>query len=163
MHPHKSRAKNQAIADIFYRAGFIETWGRGIGKVREEMEARGLKMPVWRETCGGIEVTIERETYRQITGEIGTTCPEIGTTRTEIGTRQWRDEIGAKTDLQKRQVALLLQLMEIISEHNDISYADLAEKTGKARSTIQVYMLYLSDNGYIKRAGDNYSGHWVIL
>lgn len=31
---HKSRPYHPLIANAFYRAGFIESWGRGIGKYR---------------------------------------------------------------------------------------------------------------------------------
>ena len=164
------------VADVFFRAGFIETWGRGIGKVREEMEARGLRMPVWRNTCGGIEVTIEREVYMRMTGkvgtmgaetgtiegEIGTIGSEIGTTSAENGTMKWREEISAKTDLQKRQKELLVRLMDEVMADGKASYTELSERVGKARSTVQQYMLYLSDHGYIRRVGGNKDGHWEI-
>lgn len=169
MQPHKSRARNQMIADVFFRAGFIEAWGRGIGIVYDEMSAKGLKMPVWKSICGGIEVTVGREVYRNLNSEIGTTGPEvgaiplkIGTIPTETGTRDWRIEINAIKNLQKRQVELMLQLMEIVSADNKLSYSDLAKLTGKSRSTIQLYMLYLSDHGFIRRVGDKYSGHWEV-
>lgn len=177
MKPHKSRAKNQLMADAFFRAGFIETWGRGIAKVCEEMQAYGLKAPLWRNICGGIEVTIERKvsgTPSEKTGttlpetgttlpETGTTLPKIGTTSSEIGTTDWQNRISAKTDLQERQIALLLRLMEIICEDNSVSYSQLAKITGRTRSIIQKYMLYLNENGYIRRIGDKYSGHWEII
>lgn len=145
-------------------------------KGHEEMELRGLKMPVWRDTCGGIEVTIEREVYKRLNDETGTIEPEIGTMGAEIGTMKgeigtmgaengtmdWREEIGANKDLQKRQIALLLQLMEEVSADGEASYSDLAKRTGKARSTIQQYMLYLSDHSYIKRVGGNKDGHWEV-
>ena len=170
MQPHKSRARNQMVADVFFRAGFIETWGRGIGKVREEMEARGLKMPVWRNTCGGIEVTIEREVYMRMTGKVGTMGAEtgtiegeIGTTSAENGTVKWREEISAKTDLQKRQKELLVRLMDEVMADGEASYTELSERVGKARSTVQQYMLYLSDHGYIRRVGGNKDGHWEVI
>lgn len=31
--PHKSKPRNKLISSVFYRAGYIETWGRGIEKV----------------------------------------------------------------------------------------------------------------------------------
>ncbi|MDE6728247.1 MAG: hypothetical protein K2J80_09970 [Oscillospiraceae bacterium] len=30
LHPHKSIPFNPSIANVFYRAGYIEAWGRGI-------------------------------------------------------------------------------------------------------------------------------------
>ena len=177
MMPHKSRARNQMVADVFFRAGFIETWGRGIGKVREEMEARGLRMPVWRSTCGGIEVTIEREVYMQMSGkvgtikgengmigsEIGTIKGETGTIGSEIGMVKWREEIMGKVDLQKRQRELLVRLMDEVMADGGASYTELSECVGKARSTVQQYMQYLVDHGYIRRVGGNKDGHWEVL
>lgn len=135
-----------------------------------------LEMPVWRDTCGGIEVTIEREVYKRVSGEVGTIEPENGTMGAEIGTMKgetgtmgaetgtmdWHEEISAKVDLQKRQIALLLRLMEEVTADGKASYSDLAKRTGKARSTVQQYMFYLSDHGYIKRIGGNKDGHWEI-
>ena len=132
---------------------------------------------MWRDTCGGIEVTIEREVYKRLNGETGTIEPEngtmgaeigtmkgeTGTIAAEIGTMNWREEISAKKDLQKRQIALLLQLMEEVAADGGASYSDLAKRTGKARSTVQQYMLYLSDHGYIRRVGGNYTGHWEVV
>lgn len=121
-----------------------------------------LEMPVWRDTCGGIEVTIEREVYKRVSGEVGTIEPENGTMGAETGTMDWHEEISAKVDLQKRQIALLLRLMEEVTADGKASYSDLAKRTGKARSTVQQYMLYLSDHGFIKRVGGNKDGHWEI-
>lgn len=38
MKPHKSRPYNPLIVSTFYRAGFIESWGRGIQKIKEACE-----------------------------------------------------------------------------------------------------------------------------
>lgn len=42
---HKSRPYNPLVANTFFRAGFIETWGRGIEKITEACEADGVPVP----------------------------------------------------------------------------------------------------------------------
>jgi len=41
------------IAEVFYLAGFIKSWGRGIDKVRKGFDAKGLPMPVLESKIGG--------------------------------------------------------------------------------------------------------------
>lgn len=63
-------AENQNIANAFYKAGFIESWGRGIDKIRTDMQSAGLPEPVFEETCGGMMVTINRgKTFSDTIGD----------------------------------------------------------------------------------------------
>ena len=48
------------IAEVFYLAGFIKSWGRGIDKVRKDFDAKGLPMPVLESKIGGLLVPIQR-------------------------------------------------------------------------------------------------------
>ena len=66
MKKHASYPRNRNIASVFYKAGFIETWGRGYKKIREEFEKAGLPVPTVEESGGGILVTIQRRTVDDI-------------------------------------------------------------------------------------------------
>ena len=57
---HSSRQRNPLIANVFFLAGFVETWGRGIKKIRRALQGVGLPDPVFEENCGGVRVTIQR-------------------------------------------------------------------------------------------------------
>ena len=48
---HASQPRNRNIANAFYKAGFIETWGRGINKIRQGLKKMGLPEPKNRESC----------------------------------------------------------------------------------------------------------------
>lgn len=52
MGKHRSRPYNPLIANTFFRAGFIEAWGRGIEKIKDSCKEAGNPMP---------EYTIKRE------------------------------------------------------------------------------------------------------
>jgi len=60
MQEHSSRQRNPLIAKVFFLAGFVETWGRGIKKIRKALQGVGLPDPVFEENCGGVRVTIQR-------------------------------------------------------------------------------------------------------
>jgi len=45
MQPHDSIPYNPDIANVFYRAGYIETWGQGIQKICDECTALGADLP----------------------------------------------------------------------------------------------------------------------
>ena len=42
---HKSRPYNPNIASAFFRAGLVETWGRGIAKVQQICRTQGYPEP----------------------------------------------------------------------------------------------------------------------
>ena len=54
MAKHPSRPYNPLIADVFFRMGMIEAWGRGIDKIRDVCRTAGLPAPVIRNDMGGI-------------------------------------------------------------------------------------------------------------
>nr|WP_302144003.1 ATP-binding protein [uncultured Schaedlerella sp.] len=44
MGKHRSRLYNPLVANTFFKAGFIEAWGRGIEKIKESYrEAGGIE------------------------------------------------------------------------------------------------------------------------
>ena len=57
---HSSHPRNKNIAYAFFKAGFIESWGRGYKKIREGFEKAGLPMPKIEDVEGGIRVTFLR-------------------------------------------------------------------------------------------------------
>lgn len=62
---HPSRPRNRYIADIFFRAGYIESWGRGIEKMIEAFKQAGLPEPIFEELAGGLQVTLLKDIYTE--------------------------------------------------------------------------------------------------
>ena len=53
-----SLTRNPNIARTFFRAGFVESWGRGISKIIEECKEAGLLEPKIEELAGGVAITL---------------------------------------------------------------------------------------------------------
>jgi ATP-dependent DNA helicase RecG len=55
--PHESRPWNPLIANVFYRRGHIESWGRGTLKIMRLMEDAGFERPTLKEQAGFVTLT----------------------------------------------------------------------------------------------------------
>lgn len=58
---HASRPRNLLIADVFFRRGLIERWGRGTQVILEECERAGCTEPTYRLSGGCFVVTFPLE------------------------------------------------------------------------------------------------------
>ena len=56
MHKHASSPYNPNIAHVFYLAGFIESWGRGIEKICSTCEKDGVPQPIYTVNPGDIMI-----------------------------------------------------------------------------------------------------------
>ncbi len=61
--PHDSHPRNHLIANAFFMAGFVETWGRGYELITEAFKSKGLEVPTIEEEFGGVRVIIKREVF----------------------------------------------------------------------------------------------------
>lgn len=48
MERHRSQPYNPNIANGFFRAGYVETWGRGIEKICEACKKHGVPLPEYK-------------------------------------------------------------------------------------------------------------------
>jgi len=62
---HASRPRNKHIAETFFRAGYIESWGRGIDKILTACRDAGMPEPIFEEAWGGIQVTFLKDIYTE--------------------------------------------------------------------------------------------------
>jgi ATP-dependent DNA helicase RecG len=62
---HTSHPRNPFLADVFFKGGLIESWGRGTLKIISECKAAGLPQPETKVMNGGIVVTIFKDIYNE--------------------------------------------------------------------------------------------------
>lgn len=61
---HNSNPRNSLIAQIFYRAGYIESWGRGTLTIINETIKVGLPKPIFKDSLNGVQLIFERNPYK---------------------------------------------------------------------------------------------------
>lgn len=68
---HLSRPRNELLADVFFKAGMIEAWGRGTIKIVDECKKAGLPEPEFREQFGGLSVHFRKADKAQVGAQSG--------------------------------------------------------------------------------------------
>ncbi|MEO2070334.1 MAG: ATP-binding protein [Zunongwangia sp.] len=62
---HSSYPRNRNIANAFFKAGYIESWGRGINKIIVACKEAGLPEPIIEEDQGGVSVIFLKDIYTE--------------------------------------------------------------------------------------------------
>ena len=61
---HNSNPRNSLIAQVFYRAGYIESWGRGTLTIINESVKASLPEPIFKEVMNGVQLVLGRSLYK---------------------------------------------------------------------------------------------------
>jgi ATP-dependent DNA helicase RecG len=62
---HSSYPRNPHIAGVFFKAGYIESWGRGTINIINECVVSGFPEPILEEDEGGIRITFLKDIYTE--------------------------------------------------------------------------------------------------
>jgi len=62
---HASYPRNELLADVFFKAGLIEAWGRGTIKITDECRRARLPEPEFKEEFGGFAVYFYKDIYTE--------------------------------------------------------------------------------------------------
>ena len=100
MGSHKSRPYNPLIANTFFRAGFIEAWGRGIQKIKDSCVLAGNDIP---------EYYVKKEDIMVLFWGLGETTPQSPQTTPQLDEIDSRiiKVIESKPFVSQRKIAAL--------------------------------------------------------
>lgn len=62
---HSSILRNPIISNVFFRAGFVEAWGKGTTNIVDECKKAGLPEPEFYSHSGGFVITIFKDIYNE--------------------------------------------------------------------------------------------------
>ncbi|MCL2148249.1 MAG: helix-turn-helix domain-containing protein [Methanomassiliicoccaceae archaeon] len=138
----KSVTRNNLIAEMLFRAEYIEKMGTGIKKIRGLMEGAGLEAPTF-ESTGFFTVTFKRPLMHTLTIERvqGDTFPK------------------PPVNLSENEV----KICNIISKNNNVTAEELSLLLGKSESTVRRILKQLTEKGIIERTGSRKDGSWKLL
>lgn len=146
---HSSKPRNHKIANVFFKAGFIDTWGRGYQKIRKGFEAGGIPMPKVENFCGGVQISIERTNFIKMS---------------HVGRNVVSDVVSdvvssSQAQLTERQKNIL----ELIRKDTFVSAQQMSEVLSVVHRTIQRDLADMQRKGVLIREGNTSAGHWVII
>jgi ATP-dependent DNA helicase RecG len=141
---HASKPYNPDIARVFYRAGYIENWGRGIQKIKEACVAHGAEEPEYIVHGGDIMVKFKALKSAVVKDS-------------KVPNRQ----NGGLDDGLKETISS--KLINVIRINPHITQKDLAMEIDVPLRTIERTMKELQENGKIERKGGRRYAYWEII
>ena len=155
---HSSKPRNRNIADTMFKAGFIDTWGRGYSKISEGFKAVGLPIPSVKSHCGGTLVSFMRG-YDVVSGKrIGgsdVTSNVVSDTNNVVSNVVSLSQV----QLSERQK----KICELVKENSFISSRQMSEVLSVVHRTIQRDLSAMQKKGVLIREGNTSAGRWVLL
>ena len=136
MRKHASKPYNPNIAHVFYFAGFIESWGRGIEKICDACLEDELPVPEFTINPSDIMVKFTAPKDRIV--------PAPGKVTDRV------------TDKEKE----VLSLLKIDPGY---TYADMADRLSVSRKTVSARVKSLKEKGVIRRIGSDIKGYWEVV
>ena len=146
---HSSYPRNYNIANVFYKAGFVESWGRGFKKIAEEFERASLPLPTIEENGGGVMAIVQRKTIDEVIAERGE----------DVGVNVGDGGNVAVMKLTYRQQLIL----SFIAKYSDITAKQMAVMSGIPQRTIERELSILQKVDMICRVGAPRTGRWKLL
>ena len=130
---HPSRPRNELLADVFFKAGLIETWGRGTIKIANECKKAGLPEPEFKEEFGGFSVCFYKDIYTE--------------------------EKLRKMGLNDRQI----KAVKYVKERGKITNREYQELNKCSRNTVTNDLRKLIQKGIIKESGKKGAGAFYVI
>lgn len=131
---HPSIPYNPLVASVFFRAGYIEAWGRGIEKINQECKKAGAPAPIIAYDFGGLMVTFKA-------GIKG---------KTPVETR-------VKTRVKTRE-----KILKLILEDPSVSTEEMSKRIGITKKGIEWQIIRLKKEGILQRIGPAKGGNWKL-
>ena len=139
MGKHRSKPFNPNIANGFFRAGFIETWGRGIEKICEACRNYGTKLPEYTVYPEDIMIKFEAlNVAKNVAKNVAN---------------------GSKNKIEENTPLVL----EFLKQYPETTQKNIMENLNISKRTLERIISLLKENSYIERIGNNRSGYWQIL
>lgn len=125
---HISRPRNPIIADICFKAGYIDSWGRGTLKIINSCKDAGLPEPTITALDGGILVSLFKDKYSL------EQLKSLGLNERQITAVEY---VKAKGKITNYELQQLLDLSErtILRELEDLVKNDILVRKGERKGT----------------------------
>jgi ATP-dependent DNA helicase RecG len=146
---HKSRPYDPKIAYSFYRAGFIETWGRGIERIRNSCKEAGKRDPLFEASHSEISVTF----FTDVVLSSNSTLNGAGGDKDTINeTVSYNDTIN---DTQ-------INIIKLFASNPYITSKAISSELRINERNVKRNIKALKEAGFLERVGPNRGGNWVV-
>ncbi|MDO9576139.1 MAG: ATP-binding protein [bacterium] len=139
---HLSKPRNELLADVFFKAGLIEAWGRGTIKITDECRKQGLPEPDFKEEFGGFSVYFYKDIYTE------ENLRKMGLSERQIKAVVYVKEKGKITNKEYQMLNTVSRQMVTI-DLNDLVEKGIFIRSGKAGRGIAYHLTNLTNKRLI--------------
>jgi len=152
--PNVTDYRNPIIADAMKVFGYVNSFGRGINMVQEELEAN---------KNGFAQFDFDDiSTFKVMVMNADLDAVKAMEDSTEMVQKNGIDSIENGTDGTERLAGKEVDIVVLIKEDKYISKKTIAEKLGIGTTTVSRYIDSLKYKGVIERIGEDRGGYWEI-
>jgi ATP-dependent DNA helicase RecG len=173
---HPSCPFNPLLANAFFRAGYIESWGRGIEKIQRECREHGIEPPVYDFGMAGLMLTFRANLVHLQAATLGQSMgtPSIAAQmpveveKTPVETVETPVEAG-KTPVETLQTPVETpvktpdRIVALLRASPHMTLAEVAEEIGRSRRAVERAATKLVRDGRLRYIGPRKSGHWESM
>jgi ATP-dependent DNA helicase RecG len=181
---HNSKPSNPVLAEACFKAGYIDTWGRGTLKIFKACKDAGLPQPRIAEKDGGIEVTLFKkdisvklrrsfvETATRLNNDLENNLELIAigyevfidllSLENGISSEKLRRNFGeSAAEFREKFGDKQAVLLFLIAAEPNVTSVSASSYLGVSSRTVQTYMNNLKGT-IIDRIGPDKGGYWKI-
>lgn len=137
---HPSKPYNPLVAQTFFKVGFIESWGRGFEKIKNECKESNVPMPKINIGQGGVMVKcIASNQYKSLL-------------------KRNKNQVYVPDNLMFMEDIILY----LIGKEPGITQTKIAEQINVTTKTVKRRIAKLKAEGVIERVGSDRKGYWNI-
>ncbi len=172
MQKHRSLPHNPDIANTFFRAGFIESWGRGIEKICTLCKNYGIPEPEYTVHPGDIMLKFISNNAENAgandalnTGIVEKSVRKIIKTKEDYHTNNIVESIAEDIveSIAEKLSTMRGRIVKIVWKNPYASARTISEEVGIAPRNVQEHLRNLQVQGIIRRVGPDKGGHWEII
>jgi ATP-dependent DNA helicase RecG len=149
---HASIPFNPNVANVFFRSGMIEAWGRGIERILEASRMAGAPAPELRHEYSGLWVEFPYRPEHRVLASLA--VGEV-TGRTPV-------ETPVKTPVET-PVKTPDRIVELLRANPHMTLIEVAGAIGKSLRAVERATAKLAVEGRLRYIGPRKGGHWETL
>ena len=147
---HPSNPYNPLIANAFFRAGYIESWGRGIEKINRECREHDIAPPLYDYGMSGLMLTFQANPQR-LAAALG-----------ELEAKGRLGEESRKTAV-KTAVKTPVKILALLEADPSMTLSEVAAEIGRSLRAVELASSKLVKTGRLRYVGPQKGGHWEVL
>ncbi|MBF0543175.1 MAG: putative DNA binding domain-containing protein [Candidatus Riflebacteria bacterium] len=173
---HSSQPFNPDVAAVFFRAGLIEAWGRGIAEMLNSCQEEGLLPPKVKFDSNGIWVNFFFSSALSL--NVSENAPMYPTSKIQVKTTNKRKKLSPKSANETNDEATnknsvfptienepttFERILEILKKIPEISAKKLSITLGISEDGVRYHLKRMKALEFIDHRGSKKAGYWKVL